>query len=120
MKIVVTSTGPTLDDQVDSRFGRCPYHLFVETDDMSFEAAENPNVDVKGCAGHPTAKLLSKKEVKVILTGNCGPGHKQELENLGIEVILGTSGTARQAVEQFKQVRAAMQRLKADEAAASS
>lgn len=120
MKIVVTSAGATLEDQVDSRFGRSPYHLFIETEDLSFEAVENPNVTVKGCAGHPTAKLLGNRGVQVILTGNCGPGHREELEALGIEVVLGVSGQVRQVVEQFKQIKAAVDQLKADESSATS
>jgi hypothetical protein len=30
MKIAVTSTGPTLDDNVEPRFGRCPYFISVQ------------------------------------------------------------------------------------------
>ncbi len=40
MRIAVTSTGPTLDDQVEARFGRCSYFLIVDTDSMEVEAWE--------------------------------------------------------------------------------
>ena len=34
MKVAVTASGPSLDAQVDPRFGRCAYFVFVESDDM--------------------------------------------------------------------------------------
>jgi hypothetical protein len=51
MKIAVTATGPELEAKVDPRFGRCPCFLIVETDDLSFEAIENPNVTLGGGRG---------------------------------------------------------------------
>jgi predicted Fe-Mo cluster-binding NifX family protein len=41
MKIAITSAGPTLDDPVDPRFGRCAYFVIVQTNDMSFETFYN-------------------------------------------------------------------------------
>ncbi len=115
MKIAVTSAGPTLEDKVFTSFGRCPYHLFIETDDMSFEAVKNPNIEFKGCAGHPTAKLLVKLGAKMVLTGTCGPHHQEELRKLGVGVITGVSNNleVRQAVEQFMQVSTAVGKVEA-------
>jgi predicted Fe-Mo cluster-binding NifX family protein len=60
VKIGITSTGPTLDDQVEARFGRCAYFLVVDTGSMEFEALENPNIAVGGGAGIQSARLLSE------------------------------------------------------------
>ena len=46
MKIAVTSTGPTLDDAVEARFGRCAYFLVIDPDTLGFEAIENPNLSL--------------------------------------------------------------------------
>jgi len=51
MKIAVTCRGKTLDDQVDPRFGRCPYFLVVDTDTLDAEPIENPNLALGGGAG---------------------------------------------------------------------
>jgi len=102
MKIAVTSTGPSLDDNVEVRFGRCPYFLIIDTDTMQFEAIENPNIAIGGGAGIQSAQLMSEKGVTVVLTGNCGPNAFNVFGQAGIQVIVGVSGAVRNAVEQFK------------------
>lgn len=102
MKIAVTATGPSLDGPVDPRFGRCPYFVIVETDDLAFEAVENPNVMLGGGAGIQSAQLMNEKGVRFVLTGNCGPNAYQTLSAAGIEIIVGCSGRLRDVVEQFK------------------
>ena len=102
MKIAVTSTGPSLDDNVESRFGRCPYFLIIDTDTMQYEAIENPNIALGGGAGIQSAQLMSEKGVTTVLTGNCGPNAFNVFGQAGIQVIVGVSGPVRNAVEQFK------------------
>ncbi|MBD3370212.1 dinitrogenase iron-molybdenum cofactor biosynthesis protein [Candidatus Fermentibacteria bacterium] len=101
MKVAVTSTGRTLDDKVDPRFGRSPYFLLVDTDNMKAEALQNPNAALGGGAGIQAAQLMSEQEVKVVLTGNCGPNAFRTLQAAGIEVVSGVSGTVRRAVEDY-------------------
>jgi len=102
MKIAVTSTGPTLDDNVEARFGRCPYFLIIDTDTIQLEAIENPNMALGGGAGIQSAQLMSEKGVTTVLTGNCGPNAFNVFGQAGIQVIVGVSGSVRNAVEQFK------------------
>ncbi len=102
MKIAVTSTGPTLDDNVEARFGRCAYFLVIDTDTMQLEAIENPNIALGGGAGIQSAQLMSEKGVTTVLTGNCGPNAFNVFGQAGIQVIVGVSGSVRNAVEQFK------------------
>ncbi len=102
MKIAVTSTGPTLDDNVEARFGRCPYFLTIDTNTMQLEAIENPNIALGGGAGIQSAQLMSEKGVTTVLTGNCGPNAFAVFGQAGIQVIVGVSGLVRNAVEQFK------------------
>jgi len=102
MKIAVTATGPSLDDHVEPRFGRCPYFLIIETDTMEVEAMENPNIALGGGAGIQSAQIMAQKEVRTVLTGNCGPNAFRTLAAAGIQVIVGVSGVVREAVERFK------------------
>lgn len=102
MKLAVTTTGPDLEAKVDPRFGRCPYFLIVETDDLSFEAIENSNAALVGGAGIQSARLLADRGVRFVLTGDCGPNAYQTLTAAGIGVVVGCSGVAKDVVEQFK------------------
>lgn len=102
MNIAVTSTGPTLDDTVEARFGRCAYFLIIDPDTMRCEPIENPNIALGGGAGIQSAQLMSEKRVTTVLTGNCGPNAFNVFGQAGIEVIVGISGAVRKAVEQFK------------------
>jgi predicted Fe-Mo cluster-binding NifX family protein len=107
MRIAITATGPDLEAKVDPRFGRCPYFLVVETDDLSFEVVKNPNVALGGGAGIQSARLMAERGVKGVLTGNCGPNAHQTLSAAGIAVIVGCSGAVREVIEQYKAGRLA-------------
>ena len=102
MKTAVTASGPTLDANVDPRFGRCAYFVIVDPDTLEFEAIENSNAALGGGAGIQSGQLMAGKGVQFVLTGNCGPNAHATLSAAGIGVIPGCSGTVRDAVEQFK------------------
>jgi predicted Fe-Mo cluster-binding NifX family protein/ferredoxin len=102
MRIAVTATGPSLDDHVEARFGRCAYFLIVDTETLEHEPIENPNVALGGGAGIQSAQLMADRDVQTVLTGNCGPNAFQVFGAAGIRVIVGVSGVVRDAVEQFK------------------
>lgn len=102
MKVVVTSTGASLESSVDPRFGRCSYFVFVETDGMSLEAVENANASLGGGAGIQSAQLVVEKGAEVVLTGNCGPNAYQTLAAAGVKVYTGARGTVKEALEQFE------------------
>ena len=102
MKIAVTSTGPTLDDAVEARFGRCPYFLIIDPDTLDLEALPNANIALGGGAGIQSAQTMANKGVSVVLTGNCGPNALRVFGSAGVQVITGVSGPVRQAVRQFK------------------
>ncbi len=102
MKIAISSSGTTLDDQVEARFGRCPYFIIVNPDTLEFEWIPNPNTSLGGGAGPQSAQLMAEKGVSVVLTGNCGSNAFQTFGAAGIQVITGISGRIREAVEKFK------------------
>ncbi|WP_218188165.1 NifB/NifX family molybdenum-iron cluster-binding protein [Desulfosarcina cetonica] len=102
MKIAVSSTGTDLSANVDERFGRCRYFLFVETDDMAFEAIDNTNADLTSSAGIQSAGIVADAGAKVVITGNCGPKAMQVFDAANVRVILGQRGVIRDVVEKFK------------------
>ena len=102
MKIAITSMGAKLEDKVDPRFGRCHYFILFDTDTDKFEAIENTGAQGMGGVGIQSGQIMADKEVKVVLTGSCGPNAFQTLQAAGIKVITGATGTVQQAVDKFK------------------
>lgn len=102
MKIAISSTGQDLTSQIDPRFGRSPYFIFIDPETMQFEAIENPNVNAMGGAGIQTAQLIANKGIEVVLTGSCGPNAFQTLQAAGVKVIVGVVGTINEAIEKYK------------------
>jgi len=102
MRIAISATGPTLDAEVDPRFGRCQYFIIVDPDTMQFESMQNPNVMAPGGAGISTAQMIANAGVQGVLTGNCGPNAYQVLSAAGLQVITGVSGKIRDAIQAYK------------------
>jgi predicted Fe-Mo cluster-binding NifX family protein len=102
MKVAVSSSGQDLNAQLDPRFGRCPYFLIIDTDDMSFGAFENESAALGGGAGIQAAQFVVSKGVKTVVTGNCGPNAMQVLSAGGVKTYVGQSGTIKAVLEKFK------------------
>ena len=102
MKIAISSTGQNLDASVDARFGRCQYFIIIEPETMQFEAIANPSITATHGAGIQTAQMIASKGATVVLTGNCGPNAFQTLSAAGIQVIVGVTGTVKDAIEKYK------------------
>jgi len=102
MKIAITSTGNTLDSEVDPRFGRAAFFLIVDTDTGEFTAVENDAANVGGGAGISAGKVVADAGAKAVLTGNCGPNAERTLSAAGIQLYTAVTGTAAQALELFR------------------
>ena len=102
MKVCVTSTGNTLDAQVDPRFGRAAYLIVVDTENMTFEAVANTAAGNMSGAGIQAAQTIANKGVKVLITGNVGPNAFQALSAAGIRIVTGAFGNVREVVEKYK------------------
>ena len=102
MKIAVTSTGKTLDSQVDQRFGRAAYFIVVDIETMEFSAVDNQNVAAAGGAGISSAKNVIDVGAEAVLTGNCGPNAQSTLSAAGVKLYTAVQGTVSEAIELFK------------------
>lgn len=101
MIVAISSSGPDLDSAVDPRFGRCAYLVFADTQTMAFEAVSNPNVSAGGGAGINTAQMVIDKGAEAVITGNMGPNAFGVLNQAGIPVYTGATGSLRQALESY-------------------
>ena len=103
MKVAITSTGLTLDDNVGTRPDRCSYWLFVEPATMKYEAIQNPIMSLSGpAAGNFLVQLFKENSVKFILAGGCGCNQLKELSKNGMRLLLGMTGSVRETIEKFK------------------
>jgi predicted Fe-Mo cluster-binding NifX family protein len=102
MKIAVSANGPTLDAEVDPRFGRCPYFIIADPETMEFETIDNASALAAGGAGISAAQMVAGKGVAAIITGNCGPNAHQVLSAAGIEMITGASGKVKDVLESYR------------------
>ncbi len=107
MKIAISSTGKTINDEIDARFGRCRYFLIVEIDEKekkikSVKAIENTAAGQFGGAGITASQLVANEKVNVVITTNLGPRAFQVLNQLGIEIYQG-QGKVRGVIEKFMQ-----------------
>jgi len=102
MKICVSATSNSLDSPIDPRFGRCPYLVIVDSENMQFEAVPNMASDATGGAGIQAAQTIASKGAKVLITGDVGPNAFQALSAASIKIVTGASGTIREVVEKYK------------------
>jgi predicted Fe-Mo cluster-binding NifX family protein len=102
MKVCVSAIANSLDAQVDPRFGRCPYLVIVDSENMQFEAISNMASGAMGGAGIQAAQTVVSRGVKVLITGNVGPNAFQALSAAGIKIVIGAFGTVREVVEKYK------------------
>jgi predicted Fe-Mo cluster-binding NifX family protein len=103
MKIAITSTGKTLDSQVDPRFGRAACFIIIDTEEMNvFNVFVNENVAAGSGAGVSSAKVVIDNGAEAVLTGNCGPNAQRTLSAAGVKIYTGATGTVTEAIKQFK------------------
>jgi predicted Fe-Mo cluster-binding NifX family protein len=101
MKIAITATCPNLEADIDPRFGRCQYFIFIDPNTRQFDTLDNSGAMAGGGAGVSTAQTIVSKGIEAVLTGNCGPNAHQVLTAAGIKVITGVSGKVIEAIENY-------------------
>ena len=103
MKIAISSTGKSLENEIDARFGRCHYFLIVKIDDkkiINAQAIENTAAEQMGGAGITAAKIVADKKVDAIITVNLGPRAFSVFEQFGIKIYQG-QGNIKNAIQKF-------------------
>ena len=101
-KICVTSSGPTLESSVDPRFGRCSYFIIADPETLDFEAISNDAAMASGGAGVRAAQTVAAQNVEAVLTGSVGPNAFPALQNSEIKILVGISGTVKNAIEGYR------------------
>jgi len=105
MKIAISSTGKTLKNEVDARFGRCEYFLIVEIDKEKKEikdvkAIENTAKAQMGGAGITAGEIVANEKVDAIITTNLGPRAFSVFGQCRIKIYQG-QGKIKKAIQDF-------------------
>ncbi len=104
MRIAVSASGPGLDAPVDTRFGRAPWFVVVDTETLEARGVKNgQNPDLPQGAGIQAGKTVVETGASALVTGHCGPKAYRVLSSSGVALYLGARGTVRETVEAFRQ-----------------
>jgi predicted Fe-Mo cluster-binding NifX family protein len=103
MKIIITATSPTLDSEVDPRFGRGAYLLMINTATLDWQAYPNPGVTASGGAGIQAAQFVTSQKAEAVISGDFGPHAFEALDAAGLPMyVFGNCRTVREVIAQFK------------------
>ena len=103
VKICISSTGETLDSEIDPRFGRSEFFLIVNIGSqkiLGFEPIKNIGAAQGSGAGISAAEQIGNLKVKALITGDIGPKAGDVLGQLGIEVYK-KSGVIKEAINEY-------------------
>lgn len=102
MIIAISAGGNETGSLLDSRFGRCAYYAFYDTETKEWSFQLNPGALEGSGAGVRAAQFLIEQNVDVLLTGNLGPNASQILGSAGLKVYALPEVTLEEAIRQFE------------------
>jgi predicted Fe-Mo cluster-binding NifX family protein len=104
MKTIAISTArKSLDARVEGLFGRARFFVLADPNTLEWEAIDNlANISGNQLIGIMTAQNLVRRNIQTVMTGKCGSKAFAELKAAGVQVVLDTKGTVRQALEKFR------------------
>jgi predicted Fe-Mo cluster-binding NifX family protein len=102
MKLCIpTMGGGGLDDAVSDHFGRAPTFTVVDTETNEVLVIKNRSEHMGGLGKPP--EHVAKTGAKVLLCSGLGPRAIDMLVGFGIEVFVGATGTAKDAIGMWKE-----------------
>ena len=97
--IAISASKKSLDVPVGGLFGRTRFFILADPDTGEWEALDNlSNLFASQQVGVTTAQTIIRKNIRTVMTGKCGAKAFEKLQAAGIQVILDTKGTVRQAL----------------------
>lgn len=103
MIIAITSTGETLESQLDPRFGRAPKFIIYDTVEDSFKVIDNSiNLSIAQGAGIQSAKNIVESGATVLIAGHCGPKAYKALKESSIEMYKSEEISIKEIIELYK------------------
>ena len=101
MKIAISSEGKTIDNSLDTRFGRCEYFQIHETGSENILILENKGHVATGGAGIAAAQQIIDEGIDIIITGSLGPNAFELIDKAGIKAYKCDSISVKAALEKY-------------------
>ena len=96
IRIAIPTTGKRkLTNKVADTFSRAPHFTIVTIEDnqiKKLDVVQNPGETLERGAGPLAARILKEKQVDLLLTSEVGPGAKNILEALEIQINMVEQG----------------------------
>lgn len=93
-----------MNSEVDPRFGRARYFIVVDTETGEHRVVDNTqNLNASQGAGVQAAQTVAGLKVDAVMTGHCGPRAFGLLNEAGIKVYVGVTGTVEAAVTKLRE-----------------
>ena len=90
-----------LESKVSTIFGRCPFYMFINPQNKSFEIKENAAKAASGGAGIQAAQMIVDQGVEVVISGNLGPKAHSVLASANIALYQFPGGSAQEALDSY-------------------
>lgn len=105
MIVFISAKNPELSSEVESRFGRSPNYVKVDTETMQWEGFANPAVSQSGGAGVAASQFVVNQGAQAVISGDFGPNAAGVLRAAKIDMHLLTEDavTVQQAVDLYMQ-----------------
>jgi len=104
MKVAISSTGKTLESEVDARFGRCSYFIIAEIENKKIKntkTIKNIAAGQSGGAGITSSQVVANEKVDAVITLNMGPKAFSVFNQLDIKIYQVAPGKVKDAIQQF-------------------
>lgn len=99
MKVAISTSGSTLDSQLDTRFGRAAGFIVYDMESGGYEYKDNTqNLNAAQGAGIQSAQNVADTGAEAVITGHMGPKAYKALDHASIKVYLAEGGTVNEAV----------------------
>jgi len=106
MKVAISSTGKTFQNQLDPRFGRAAGFIILDLSSGEAEFLDNQgNQQASKGAGIHAAQNVSRAGADAVITGHVGPKAYAALESGKIDVYHSDTKSVQEVIEDFRQGR---------------
>ena len=84
--IAISVSGKRKNTMMDLRFGRTPHFCLYDGENITF--IDNPYHEEESDVAPRVVKMLKKKKVQKVITGEIGPKAKEAMEASKIQIIM--------------------------------